>query len=305
MSILASTDVESSNDQLRAYIYLEGPRVSIGRTYRYQRVPGAGAARGSINMFSDRSKARLSRYLSSCKANYQYLATLTVGAEWDENGELFKKALDKFLQWFMREQRKRCGDVSRGTQSICWFLEFQKRGAPHIHFFYTTPVPWELCSTKWREALELHAVSFDPNVELAGTKFEKLRAGRSGASSYARKYALKLDQKLVPSNYSNVGRFWGVRGLREIVSCHMLPVEHELAELAIQKLENAMEHACELGLYRRFAWIEGDGAVYFPAKGVNHEQILWVIALIYATGANLLWYGNATYYEDLSVILKE
>ena len=36
--------------------------------------------------------------------------------------------------------------------------------------------------------------------------------------SYATKYAAKLEQKQVPSNFSDVGRFWGVIGERSVMA---------------------------------------------------------------------------------------
>jgi hypothetical protein len=44
-----------------------------------------------------------------------------------------------------------------------------------------------------------------------------LQKGRAGTISYASKYAAKSEQKIVPAEYDNVGRFWGVSGCRTIV----------------------------------------------------------------------------------------
>lgn len=52
----------------------------------------------------------------------------------------------------------------------------------------------------------------------AGTRTEGLRSGRYGLCAYFGAYASKATQKSVPSEYSDVGRFWGVSGLRSCKS---------------------------------------------------------------------------------------
>jgi len=42
--------------------------------------------------------------------------------------------------------------------------------------------------------------------------------GRAGTISYASKYAAKMEQKLTPKGFENVGRFWGVYGWRTTMS---------------------------------------------------------------------------------------
>lgn len=227
-------------------------------------IPGGGrpGTRGSVQRFSDKSKARLVRYLADCRADYIFFGTLTVGHEYSLDGEVFKRAVDRFLSWFLR--RERAQSSSPDQASICWFLEFQKRGAPHLHFFYTDFVPFREAAPKWVESLELSGASSTDGVAEAGTRFELLRAGRSGTISYARKYAVKQSQKEVPEGYQNVGRYWGVRGLSTVDSVHE-ELEFELGgrEVLIE-LYKEMVKLSKHSDARVFKWQERVGYVVAP-----------------------------------------
>lgn len=48
----------------------------------------------------------------------------------------------------------------------------------------------------------------------AGTRVERIKSGRDGTISYARKYAAKQSQKDVPIGFGWCGRFWGICGNR-------------------------------------------------------------------------------------------
>lgn len=92
--------------------------------------------------------------------------------------------------------------------SYLWFLEFQKRGAPHFHILYTFKVCQETIdyvSKAWHDI-----VNCDPNPKhlAAGTRCENVRKA-NGARRYAVKYACKMKQKSVPLDYQNCGRFYG------------------------------------------------------------------------------------------------
>ncbi len=95
-----------------------------------------------------------------------------------------------------------------------WFLEFQRRGAPHFHLLLfgfgfslvelSDFKAW--LSTAWAEIVR-HPDSDEYAKHLkAGTRAEWCKAEHFG---YALKYAAKLEQKLVPVEFSDIGRFWG------------------------------------------------------------------------------------------------
>ena len=167
-----------------------------------------GAIRGSITEFSPSSRAGMRHYLRACNAEYQNMVTLTYPSEWPIDGQKVKIDLASFF--------KRCkrfwDDAGHAgiNPSAFWFLEFQKRGAPHFHIFTTHFIPHDLVSRWWYEIVG----SNDPKHLKAGTRCEKLRHGKGGLCAYASKYANKNEQKLVPIEYTGVGRFWGVFGDR-------------------------------------------------------------------------------------------
>lgn len=120
-----------------------------------------------------------------------------------------------------------------------WFIEFQERGAPHIHLMldfvefqikmyrhdlakfwaetvepplhYYTPI--DIRSPK-RRKLNRKETNFQTtrgNVQVVHShpsQWEPLRT-KDGAARYATMYASKTKQKLVPEDYKEVGRFWG------------------------------------------------------------------------------------------------
>ncbi len=95
-----------------------------------------------------------------------------------------------------------------------WILEFQKRGFPHIHCFFTKAYSVEFhifCAELWNrvsgegKSWEHRKVHFHPKQFIP---WEMRSAG------YLTKYLDKEHQKRVPEGFKNVGRFWGSsRGL--------------------------------------------------------------------------------------------
>lgn len=219
--------------------------------------PVGTSQRGVISSFSEKSAKRMSDYLSSCVAPYRFMGTLTV-REWENDGRAFKASMEKYFNWklgFMQRQRNASvyGGESPNKASIFWFLEFQARGAPHLHYFYTDYLPWFDCANRWAEAVR------QPEIVKSCSKFEKIRAGRRGVISYARKYAAKQDQKLVPENYDNVGRFWGIRGMRDtLAAATTIRTERALAFLRNELYEKVQELE-KSGEIRVFRWKDRPG----------------------------------------------
>lgn len=211
--------------------------------------------RGVVQRFTESSRARMVQVLGDLVAPYRYLGTLTVGPEWSRDGADFKARLDRYFQWFM-DQQNRVGEAC-GRESLFWFLEFQRRGAPHVHFLYTSRVPWQTASAQWANCME-------DDISKTSTKFETIRSGRSGMLSYIRKYANKAEQKEVPSDYRSVGRFWGVRGCRIRATCHVTAEGGRGGASLVEGVTRVCERACERGLLRRVRWARGEGAIYFP-----------------------------------------
>lgn len=170
-----------------------------------------GKERGEITRFSGSSGSRMGRYLRECTAKYQYMHTLTYPNEYPSDGKLVKYQLKRYLQEISRIA------VANGRKSECshfWFIEFQARGAPHFHILTTEFIDFNVCAQLWYDIVG----SNDKKHLKAGIRVEKLLKGKKGMISYARKYAMKSAQKDVPKEYRNVGRFWGINGIRKVVS---------------------------------------------------------------------------------------
>lgn len=162
------------------------------------------APRGEIAYFSRKSRQRLAFVAANTDVVFKTMITLTYPREYPSDGRSVKRHFNAFLTWLRRE----CG-----KPSYLWFLEFQRRGAPHIHLLVDWPLPLRRkpksqfrfrVSATWYRLV----ASGDPRHLAAGTRSERIRLP-DGAARYAVKYAHKMEQKTVPKGYRNIGRFWG------------------------------------------------------------------------------------------------
>jgi len=160
--------------------------------------------RGDVREFSRASRQRLAFVASNTSVTFRTLVSLTYPKEYPSDGRQVKRNLRAFLAW-MRRNWPGC--------EYLWFLEFQQRGAPHIHVLTDYPLPSkaaQLTMVRVQVAIRWADIcaTGDPLHYKAGTRVEKLRSSRGGAH-YAVKYAQKMQQKRVPPDYRNCGRFWG------------------------------------------------------------------------------------------------
>lgn len=183
-------------------------------------VPVSGGERSGITEFS--AKARLNMLSKLCMYNVRWesMLTLTCGADYTSNGARFKQTLNRFLVAYRRSF----------PQPYFWFLEFQRRDAPHVHVLTVVKNPStghrSRVSKIWTAALGLDMGSpyytysrlSDRRIIHIGWAVYQINSrprhwevirNRDGALRYAAKYAAKTRQKIVPQRYSNVGRFWG------------------------------------------------------------------------------------------------
>jgi hypothetical protein len=163
-----------------------------------------GGSRKEIKEFSEHSRKRLAFVASNTAVVFKTMITLTYPKQYPNDGSRVKRDLQTFLKAWRR--------YTRGCE-ILWFLEFQERGAPHVHILCDYVLPGKMddrknvykwVGYKWFKVCG----ELDPAHLYAGTRTEKLRSPEGGAH-YAVKYALKMRQKVVPEAYRNVGRFWG------------------------------------------------------------------------------------------------
>lgn len=174
----------------------------------------------AITMFSSSSRRKLAFMASNTDVKFLTFITLTYPARWTKDGRVVKKNLKAFIQWL----RRRDSEVE-----YLWFLEFQRRGAPHYHILVDSPIKcfdFQELSYAWARIVDKN---IDPDHLKAGTRVESVRKG-GNLAHYAVKYAMKMYQKNVPELYQNVGRFWGVsKGVKpKLRQVHPIASEKDL-----------------------------------------------------------------------------
>lgn len=219
----------STSDFLQ-FIYEQAPVVGFRvhkndvETIRKARFPDEladrleGAERGTIEFLSSKSRRRLALIAGNSDVPMRSFVTVTYPNEFPCDGHLVKVHLHALLAALRRKDP---------GLSYLWFLEFQRRGAPHFHAFLSTalPCPLEPLSRRCGRVRKSVLVNRDYQdwisrrwFEIVGSGDEKhLKAGAAwevvekpdGAARYVSKESYKTFQKSVPEEFQNVGRFWG------------------------------------------------------------------------------------------------
>lgn len=164
--------------------------------------PGGGV-RQKITEWSRKSRTACELHIRNlAEGKVANFLTLTYPAEYSTDGRVVKKHLELMRKWL----------TYHGVNGV-WFLEFQRRGAPHYHIFLDRDIPGgvEAVARQWfnvvgsgdEKHLEWHLGTLSGRPCL-----EPMRKPHA-ASWYASKYATKAEQKAVPPEYQSVGRFWG------------------------------------------------------------------------------------------------
>jgi len=189
---------------------------TLGLRVRTGTVARRSSVRGKVREFSSRSRRRLAEVAHDLGELYapEWMCTLTMPGEWQSvcpDGRAFKRHVMAWRRRLDRWLRR------RGLEgwSALWFLEFQERGAPHLHVILWGPGLSELGArafAEWVSSSWASVVGHRDPVERekhlrAGTRVEVMRRPHFG---YAVKYARKLHQKRVPEGFRDVGRFWGL-----------------------------------------------------------------------------------------------
>lgn len=173
------------------------------------------------------------------------MVTLTYPGDWQAvagDGRVIKAHLEAFkLRW-----ERRWGEPPAGV----WKLEFQARGAPHFHLYVSRPaVPavefmaW--LSSAWYEIVD----SGDRRHLAAGTGLDRQFAARQGDVRTLVTYFSKHNSKWgegkgyqndVPTAFEDVGRFWGVWGLRpDVEAVELTRADYVQVVRMLRKLRRA------------------------------------------------------------------
>lgn len=170
-----------------------------------------GGVRGAVRLWSRQSRVRL---LKRCAVvPWEHLGdvsfvTLTYPGVFPGDGAEVKR----HMKALCKRWKRRFGSVVG-----LWKLEYQKRGAPHIHLAVRRPEGTRREVALWLSRAWYEVVNSGDVRHLgAGTRFEKWRAEPRKVGSYLGGYAFgksKEYQHDVPAEVINVGRWWGAWGM--------------------------------------------------------------------------------------------
>jgi len=209
--------------------------------------------RGTIVELSRKSRSRLAFIANNTPVEFVTMVTLTYPRAWPSDGKTVKRNLRAFLSWCRRRWEK---------VSYLWFLEFQRRGAPHVHLFLDAAVPQAAAQKKVLFGAVSRSwyriVGSDDLRHLgAGTRVERIREP-DGARRYALKDAYKTRQKRVPVEYQNVGRFWGCSRNVPPAPAEIVPIDESTVRMLLDGWQYApadgrMVYRVLYGCAERFA----------------------------------------------------
>lgn len=213
---------------------------------------GSPKQRGKIMKLTAKARAWLAFVVTETEVEFRSIATLTYGIEYPLWGGRVKADLNRFLVWYRRQS----------LGAYVWVLEFQARGAPHIHMLIEGVEPPRTkagflfrkeFAEAWVRAVKAPEVSYSSLRSRSSTTHRKAMvavhthpkaweaiAHKNGAAKYMVKYCLKCRQKDVPANYQDVGRFYGWS--RDVVENIPVPYDCKLDDAGLQSLLELLEH---------------------------------------------------------------
>lgn len=181
-----------------------------------------GGRRGTVKTFTAGARRRMQYMIGRItRSELPLMITLTYPSEWSEDSRKWKNDLRKFFQ---RLERKIT------SVGCIWKLEPQKRGAPHFHLLVwglgRVPMAelWVWVALNWFQVVG----SGDQRHLVAGTRVERIKNWK-GVMSYAAKYLGKLFDG---AGWDQPGRFWGVKGSKNIPWAAMVRVSANNPEAA-------------------------------------------------------------------------
>ena len=243
----------------------------------------SGEKRGAISEFSTGSASRLRRTVSNSWCDWRAMWTLTY-REAPTSGPEVKAHLRAF--W---ERLRRRGYLK--NHAIIWFLEFQQRGAAHVHCFTTGYVDKDWIAENWADI-----TGGNPR---ACTRVEGMRNPDS-AGAYAAKYSAKKEQKIAPDWFKDVGRWWGYIGKR--------PKEEDLPAWACTRSRGRARTGERVGrprlIPRRGATTSREAATVAMTvvRAAQKPQERWHVGY-YCTEHAIIFYGDESEIDQLWGIL--
>lgn len=168
---------------------------------------GGGGQRGEVKGWSRKSCARHVRWLHSVDGNaldgFGYAVTLTVRDL--PTSEQWGKLRGRWLRWLR----------DRGVSRVHWVVEWQARGAPHVHaaiYFdapLTPPERFEVLDAWVTAARAL-------GTTMAGQDLKPLAGDGLGWAQYQAKHSARsvhhYQRGTMPPGWTTTGRLWGHSG---------------------------------------------------------------------------------------------
>lgn len=199
----------------------------------------------NIFEFSAHSRARL---LSVCRNSGHLIKSqflLSYPAVFPQDGLTVKKHLNQFLVELRKEF---------GGSEVChylWCLEFQERGAPHIHFFSSLDV--NDSTRQWLASSWVRIIGGGPGALTFHSHRNNFFTWDMQSGSYlSKQYLAKSVQKTVPEKYKNVGRFWGNSKTMKPKSIIINPDDYETTDIArLQSAVRILTKQFEKGTIKR------------------------------------------------------
>ena len=201
--------------------------------------------RGEVTCFTQRSRRRCRLVLRNIAKHMMFTFGLTYPKDFPVDGRRVKENLHALTMWLNR----------RGI-GYFWIIEFQERGAPHFHGFLTRPriddqgnvlitsyVGRDELAAAWNRIISADRPEYldDPDHLKHGAYLEVIQS-QGKMASYFTEYMKKLEQKIVPANYRDVGRYWGFT--RTLLDVKVQTVQGDYRELSrMIRLERRMYKA--------------------------------------------------------------
>ena len=203
------------------------------KRFRATDKPRKSARRGRCGAFTRDVARRLRHFGRNCgelvkasETGRAAFAHLTYPGEFPTDGRTVKRHLHAFIQWCRR----------KGVYGL-WAVEFQARGAPHLHLVLTGHIDKGELAEAWYRIV----ASGDERHLAAGTRIEAVQKPYA-IPAYIAGYVSKQDQKSIPAQFVELGRWWGHWG----TTCEpVAEVSGTVAELA--KLTRVCKQAGRAG----------------------------------------------------------
>jgi len=226
-----------------------GSVLKVVRENRHMaRGPVQRGTKAGLVELSKRSRDYLVFVVNATPIKFGSMMVLTYGKNYPRCGREVKRHLNIMLNWI----RRRLGG------EYLWFLEFQGRGAPHIHVLLVFKQLGEAIrcefAEKWASTVcgdcdfvYSRLVGQDEwsiRRDMVSVHRHKKQWSKAehelGLVGYVAKYATKPEQKMVPSDFRNVGRFfgWSKRVRDEIPEGDFCPMSGSELRYALSDLEH-------------------------------------------------------------------